>query len=355
MKLGTKILIWVIAFFLFLGAVIYLMTFLKPTDANSDSSSESETEGETEAPPIELALEGDLAFVLSSDKSYYSVTGLAVASGAHKIEIPSEHEGKPVKAIGENAFASDSLLSSVTIPDTVKRIGSGAFASCSNLSEINIPKDIEYLGSGALDGCDSLKFTEYGNALYFGNTDFPYTILISALNTDIKSCNVHEDTKVIYDFAFASCTELCTVTLPNGLMQIGADAFADCYSLEYTKTDSACYLGSSDNPYLVCIRGADKRVAVSYILEESTKIIAPAAFIGCTELKDIKLPNSVLFIGAFAFEDCDKLVKIGLDTLSPWEILGYEDSISSTVFDGNSTEMLKLLTDTYLDCSWIRK
>ncbi len=355
MKLGTKILLWVIAFFVLLGAVIYLMTFLKPAGEDGDSSSETETEDETEAPPIENALEDDLAFVLSSDKSYYSVTGLAVASGAWHVEIPAEHEGKPVKAIGENAFASDSLLSSVIIPDTVKRIGAGAFASCSNLSEINIPKDIEYLGSGALDGCDALEFTEYGNALYFGNSDFPYTILISALNTDIKSCNIHEDTKVIYDFAFANCTELDSVTIPSGIKQIGIDVFADCYSLEYTKTNSACYLGNSDNPYLVCIRGADKRVAATYTLEESTKVIAPAAFIGCTELKEIMLPNSVLFIGAYAFEDCDKLAKVGLDTLSAWDVLGFESSIVSTVFDGNSTEMVELLTDAYLDCTWIRK
>ncbi len=357
MKLGTKILLWVTAFFVLLGVVIYLMTFLPDegdTSLDGNNTSESETEEMTEAPPIELALEADLAFVLSHDESYYSVTGLAVASGAYSVEIPAVHEGKPVAAIGENAFASDSLLGSVTIPESVKRIGDRAFAGCTSLYEINIPRELEYFGSGAIEGCDKLEFTEYENALYLGSDAAPYTLLISARSTDIESCTVHPDTRIICDFAFAECTELGKVILTDSLCQVGSDVFYDCYSLEFTKTDSACYLGSESNPYLLCLRGTDKRVSASYTLEEGTRIIAPMAFSNCSELKSVKLPNTVSFIGAYAFEKCEKLLNIELDSIPQWDILGFEASNALTIFNGNGDTMASLLTGEYLGCTWVR-
>ena len=44
--------------------------------------------------------------------------------------IPSEHEGRPVTSIAENAFSWCYQIRHASIPDTVVSIGEGAFSWC---------------------------------------------------------------------------------------------------------------------------------------------------------------------------------------------------------------------------------
>ncbi len=61
-----------------------------------------------------------------------------------------------VTTIDLHAF-EDSLLVSVSLPDTVTYIDANAFYDCPNLTEITIPKKITRLGYGALACCPSLE------------------------------------------------------------------------------------------------------------------------------------------------------------------------------------------------------
>lgn len=67
------------------------------------------------------------------------------------------------------------------------------------------------------------------------------------------------------------------LVIPEGVTEIGNDAFYDCKSL------------------------------VNVTLPNSVVEIGSEAFLGCTSLKSVSIPSSVTKIGSFAFSDCGNL------------------------------------------------
>lgn len=59
--------------------------------------------------------------------------------------------------IGHSCFDSSSLLSYVSIPESVKTIKSNAFWNCHSLENINIPNSVEYIDEYTFYGCSKLK------------------------------------------------------------------------------------------------------------------------------------------------------------------------------------------------------
>lgn len=90
-----------------------------------------------------------LVYELNEDGASYTVRAEEANESAEAIEIPAEHEGKPVTALGEKAFWSWKSLKSVTVPDSVTSIGTLAFASCYALETIAFPAGLTELGESA--------------------------------------------------------------------------------------------------------------------------------------------------------------------------------------------------------------
>ena len=67
-------------------------------------------------------------------------------------------------------------------------------------------------------------------------------------NTSIR---VKDGIEIISASAFAECSNLIAITLPNSLDSIGEDAFSYCTSITYNIYDNAKYLGNKENPYKV--------------------------------------------------------------------------------------------------------
>ncbi len=84
---------------------------------------------------------------------------------AVEINIPPEIGGRPVTAIGNNAFLGCSKLKWIRIPDTVKSIGNNAFKDCVSLKEGVLSASLEKIGAFAFSGCVSLKSLVLSNRL----------------------------------------------------------------------------------------------------------------------------------------------------------------------------------------------
>ena len=59
------------------------------------------------------------------------------------VVVPETILGMPVVAIDELAFYNNSIVRSITIPDSVTFIGQYAFLNCSSLTGIHIPEGVK--------------------------------------------------------------------------------------------------------------------------------------------------------------------------------------------------------------------
>ena len=144
-----------------------------------------------------------------SNKKYHSEGNCLIETetktlvlGGKNCVIPSDGS---VTSIGDKAFYGRTQLDSIVIPDGVTSIGNYAFMQ-SGLATITIPDSITSIGDYAFLHCNILHFglnyNEYDNALYLGNESNPYVALIEAKTTDIASCIINENCKVIANSAF---------------------------------------------------------------------------------------------------------------------------------------------------------
>ena len=215
-----------------------------------------------------------------------------------------------VVSIGKNVFSNCYALTDIVIGNSVKYIGSYAFQACESLTNIEIPDSLECGISFSFYKSPSIKYNEYDNALYLGNTDNPYLMLVGIKDKNISVCNVHPNTKIISDSAFSKCSSLVYISIPDSLVYVGSSfSRLDDYYLEYNEYGNACYLGNANNPYLVLVKPKDPTY-VKFEIHPNTKIISDSAFENCKSIKSIVIPDSVEIIGDNAFYWAESLTDV---------------------------------------------
>ena len=217
---------------------------------------------------------------------------------AESVTIP-----KSVNKIDEESFLNCTTLKTVVIGDSVKFIGSCAFQGCSGLEKINIPASVLYVGSYAFNGCDSLKsvtaetFAELGNAGLFITKDSIKYGIYEKTHAKVAANSYSGDVvipasftagntfevSVVGDNAFDYCTDLTSVTIPEGIETIGSYAFKYCKNLK------------------------------SIEIPKTVKNIGSYAFYGAG-LKSMTIPSSITDVSYNAFSSCDSLTSVTIET-----------------------------------------
>ena len=302
----------------------------------------------------------------------YAFNGCNVASG--DIIIP---EG--VEIIGSYAFKDCFNVTNIVVASTVTNIGTYAFQNCRGLKELVVPDNVLHIDFGAFNGCDGLEKltipfvgTRRGNSSYsalfgymFGGVSSPgsrkvqqyYSSSSSSgyyyyIPTNLTEVVVTDETRLSYG-AFYGCVDLKSVTLNEGVEEIGDRTFYGCLSLETViipesvNTISSLAFNGCDNlvydtntvlgvkmlgkwvagytdklPSHLDLTGAKGFIGENVFTECSAieSLTIPAsiaqipdnAFKGCTNLLSLALLEGVLSIGDYAFAECSKLHSVSI-------------------------------------------
>ena len=120
---------------------------------------------------------------------------------------------------------------------------------------------------------------------------------------DIKRIIIGDSVTTIGDYAFYTCSEPTSVTIPNSVTTIGGFAFWHCSALtSVTIPNSVTEIGGSAFEYCSAL--------TSVTIPNSVTRIGDWAFNNCSALNSITIPNSVTTIGQAAFEYCSALTSV---------------------------------------------
>ena len=110
--------------------------------------------------------------------------------------------------------------------------------------------------------------------------------------------------------AFAYCSSLTSVAIPNGITKIGYRAFFRCNSLtSVIIPDSVTSIG---NETFTSCTGL-----TSVTIPDNVTNIGSEAFDGCSGLTSVTIPDSVTSIGAYVFQDCSSLTSVTVEATTP--------------------------------------
>jgi len=241
-----------------------------------------------------------------------------------KITSVEFETGSRCKSIEKFAFSYITTLKTIIIPEGVTNIGAYAFGNCHNLATVTIPDTIESIDSYSFVNCSSYAYNEYENAYYLGSDTNPYLVLVKATTTDITSCNINSETKIVCHSAFWNCSVLESVYIPNSIQKIDNTTFANCKSLtSVVIPDSVTSLGSS------AFSGCSSLVDIT--IPDSVTNIGSTAFKNCTALKTVTIGNNVITIGKSAFSNCTSVEEIYFNACAMTDLNQYSCDIFTDI------------------------
>lgn len=276
----------------------------------------------------------------NDDSSFYLVTS---------IDIPES-----VTSIGESKFSYFSDLQTVSIAEGVNYIGDKAFAYCTNLTNVSIPSSLTSLGESlnAFEGCTLLNYYTYENGYYLGNANDKYIILISVIDKEISSFEIHEETKFIASYAIYNCDNILSITLPESVLAMGIRSLSSCDSLsevimygnvntiactafDDTSMSTFYYYGTIEDWFNIEFSALDNNSSLIYhipishncgfkisdgeggwtyvndvVVPETVTEIGSIQFFAYDYLRTITLHSNITSIGEYAFLSCDNLEAI---------------------------------------------
>ena len=230
-------------------------------------------------------------------------------------------EDSKLAVIGDQAFANNSAITALDLPDTLTTIGSQAFSNCTNLTSITIPASVTTMETETFDGFydpnanDGAGNVSFADGCIFRIQDgvfYDDENLIRVLDWQ-ENVVVPEGIKYIGASAFDTrkvsneATTLKSISFPSTLESIGKDAFWGNKSLEEVVIPES--VTEIDNGAFQLCTGL-KEVDVN----ANISALSSAMFNGCSSLVEIELPNTIETIGSQAFHSCVKLTSIDLPT-----------------------------------------
>ena len=287
-------------------------------------------------------------------------------SSLYKVVLPSS-----LIKISTSAFYGCSELGTITIPENVTEIEKQAFGNCTDLYAIyNLNKTPQTIDANVFEGLTLSNITLYvptGCKAAYEAKDVWKEFTIKELNVVVDGLNyiINNDAKTakltfdnlvnnytglsgkvtipatitfndetyqvteIGNYAFEGNKNITELVLPEGIQKIGCDVIynaAKIAKMNIPSTVNYIYRIGDGNPLISndanytdgllyidnCLLKAKKDLSGKITVKDGTRLIAGYAFLGCKEITEIVLPETVQEIGDYTFQDCKKLQGINI-------------------------------------------
>ena len=242
-------------------------------------------------------------------------------------QITTVDFGDFTEYIGISAFQSCTNFNNLIIPSTVTGIDDRAFMSCSSLDTMSVfPEGLIDIGDWAFYNCpltginnaitipDSV--TDIGDSAFYNNkfSGFYLGANINYLSPrTFESCvNLSGIDLSLIDnigeYCFKNCTNFSEYLIPDGITNIGRDAFSNTKVPDCTIPNSLTKINRYTFSYCSELTGI--------INGQSLTWIDNYAFVNCTSLKEYYAPASLDKIGTYAFDGCTSLSGLDLNQVN---------------------------------------
>lgn len=233
--------------------------------------------------------------------------------------LPETVEGVPLTTIADGAFYGESTMY-ISIPSTVTDLGASL---------------------GEIDHSFTLVI-DSANESYVNVDDVIYTSDMTEL---VRCCpgykqeemNIPDTVTKIDEQAFYKCDNIKTINIPASVEKIGMWSFGDCASLESINVDFANEQFSSIDGVLfddwqdILYQYPPNKNSTSYTIPNSVTWIMAQAFRNCDNLISVKLPNFLSEISYNCFADCDNLNNVVIpDGVTEIDSSAFENCMSLT-------------------------
>ncbi|MBQ7012704.1 MAG: leucine-rich repeat domain-containing protein [Oscillospiraceae bacterium] len=233
------------------------------------------------------------------------------------VRMPEKIEDKPVTEIGEKAFENTVFVRYLTLPETLERIGDYAFWD-SGIRRLTMPEHVEMIGEGA---CSSSGLQEVW-------IEAPLEVIpehVFAYCMELETVHLPDTVTSIGEEAFTDCRSLASLNIPDSVTEIGDRCFYRCESLEmvslpqclrrigaYALSGTPFEESLEEEEFVILEGGLLYRYQgndMNVVIPDGVTSICGAAFAGC-EMETVKIPDSVQYIGNYAFTHCENLTSV---------------------------------------------
>lgn len=308
----------------------------------------------------DVIMSGEFGYWLSSDN--HAFIEVYTGSDTHVV-VPDTLDGYPVTMIVDTAFAGNTTVERIDLPDTIVALSSHCFEGCTALTYMDIPDGVTHLSGYEFANCSNLVSVDLpSNLNVLGGYAFSRC-------TKLSSIELPSTLTCIQNNAFEYCDSLLEATLPEGIKIISINAFYKCPTRVYCDKDSVTAIsmataavediGCFIDPewpdigiyYWVDLKtgtkhltmqkyyGSDSHVSIPEGIERLgyqafrgnktltsvsfpstlTKIL-PSAFSGCESIREITIPSHIKEIGYGVFYECSSLkdvtIEYGVETIN---------------------------------------
>ena len=233
--------------------------------------------------------------IIKKIKIDQDIKEIIIPSSVEKIELGAFLHGEKINKItlidNQNFIVKNKLLfdknkatvylaerditGNVELPNTVKIINDHTFNNCAKLTSIRMSDNVKYIGAFAFIGC---------------------TKLTSIQLPKVNSLELKES-------AFENCWSLKKITIPKNVVGFGPCLFFDCHKLEKVEIETEKLELIPFKCFMLCER------LLRLDFNNGIKTIEDKAFLGCSNITEMTLPNTVAHLaGDHIFDRDDNLI-----------------------------------------------